>query len=170
MSLGHDPSRQDVYDAESLAFLGTPLADLQSEQSIIADYRTAVADAWWKWGSIEIRRARADMTRFGGLGGLDGVTTSAGRTHRSTVSHELAHVMAMRQGNRDHHGPHFRTAHLYTVGAIFGRQYADLLAQAYEDYVLPVFASPAMLDIPNTPTINIDALSIATAPRGGWSR
>lgn len=170
MSRTPDVDMQKVYDAEELAFLGTPLEDLQQESSIAAAYRTLLDAPWWKWGHVEVRPARADMVSHQGKADHFSVITSAGRANRYVVSHELAHLVAKRQGTCDRHGPHFRTAHLFTVGAAYGIQYADLLAQAYEDYRLPVFSTPAELGIPHTPTINIDALSIAAAPRGGWSR
>jgi len=168
--MSSDPDKDTVYAAEALAFLGTPLADRQQESSIVEGYHTMLDAPWWKWGTIEIRQARADMVRAGGYASLFGISTSAGRVERYTISHELAHMVVKRQGICDRHGPQFRTAHLYTVGAGFGRQYADLLAQAYEDYNLPVFLTPGGLGIPPVPTINIDALSIAAAPRGGWRR
>jgi hypothetical protein len=165
-----DPDKDKVYAAEALAFLGTPLADRQQESSIVADYRTMLDAPWWAWGAVTIRQARADMVRAGGYADLFAISTSAGRVERYTVSHELAHIVVKRQGRCDRHGAAFRTAHLYTVGAAYGRQYADLLAQAFEDYNLPVLNAPGELGIPQTPTINIDAMSIAAAPRGGWRR
>ena len=168
--MSSDPDKDTVYAAEALAFLGTPLADRQQESSIVEGYHTMLDAPWWEWGTIEIRQARADMVRAGGYASLFGISTSAGRVERYTISHELAHMVAKRQGICDRHGAAFRTAHLYTVGAGFGRQYTDLLAQAYEAYNLPVLSAPGELGIPPMPTINIDALSIAAAPRGGWRR
>jgi len=170
MSRDVDKDKSKVYAAEVLAFHGTPLEDRQQESSIMADYRSMLAAPWWAWGHVTLRNARADMVRAAGYADLFAITTSAGRVHRSTVSHELAHIVVKRQGLCDRHGAQFRTAHLYTVGAGYGRQYADLLAQAYEDYNLPVLSAPGELGIPPMPTINIDALSIAAAPRGGWRR
>jgi hypothetical protein len=170
MSRTPDKDKDKVYAAEVLAFHGTPLEDRQQESTIVHDYRTMLDAPWWEWGHVTVRPARADMVTIAGYADVFAITTSAGRVHRYTVSHELAHLVVKRQGICDRHGPAFRTAHLYTVGAAYGRQYADLLAQAYEDYRLPVLSTVDELHIPHTPTINIDALSIAAAPRGGWRR
>lgn len=166
-----DSQKQQVYDAEDVAFYGTALVDRLREPDIESCYRVVIDDPWWNWGSVGIRNARADMTSAGGVAIGRTIKTSAARVHRYTVSHELAHVVVNCERWHDAgHGSCFRRAHIHTVGAIFGEPYAELLAESYEVFGLPVDQSPWRHQLPALPIINIDAFSIATAPTGGWRR
>lgn len=167
-----DTQRQQVYDAESVAFIGTPLVDRISEGEAQASYREVLDSDWWIWRDVEIVSARADMVKHGGKANRNRVWTSAGKTNRYTVSHELAHVLVARLGLHDSgHGAAFRRIHLYTAHAIFGEPYRDLLLQAYTAFELPIDLTPLKLPAaPTVPVINIDAFSIATAPVGGWRK
>lgn len=165
--MSRDADRQRVYDAEEFAFKGTPLADQISEADIQAHYATVLGHESWAWREVEIQSARVDMTEWGGKGGHGVVRTSAGRAHRYVVSHELAHVVCHALGDRGpSHGRVFRSEHVLLVGLIFGPEYADLLASAYDSFGLTY----TRLARRYRPIIDIDALSIATAPTGGWKR
>jgi hypothetical protein len=167
-----DPHRQRVYDAERIAFENTALADRIAEGEIKSSYREVIDSPWWIWRDVEVVSARADMVSHGGKANRNRIWTSAGRIHQYTVSHELAHVLVSRLGLFDPgHGAAFRRTHLHTVHAIYGEPYRDLLLQAYTAFELPIDLTPLELPAaPTVPIINIDALSIATAPTGGWRR
>lgn len=167
-----DHQKQRVYDAESVAFEGTPLADRISEGEAQASYREVLDSEWWIWRDVEIVSARADMVNHVGKANRNRVWTSAGKASRYTLSHELAHVLVARLGLFDPgHGAAFRRVHLYTAHAIYGEPYRDLLLTAYTAFELPIDLTPLDLPAaPSVPIINIDAMSIATAPTGGWNR
>lgn len=165
--------KQDVYDAERFAFEGTPLADLQREENLIADYRRVLDSDWWSFGEVDIRRARADMVTAGGRASYRWVQTSAGRTHRYTVSHELAHVLhrrTFRTAGDAGHGERFRRAHVITAASIFGHHYGWMLEDTYNRCGLAVAVHPGRIAVAHNPIIDIDALSVASAPTGGWNR
>ncbi len=169
--MNRDKDKQKVYDAESDAFLDTPLADLIREEEVVAGYRAVLASPVWQWSPVNIRSGRVDITRCGGYESRDGITTVASRVHRSVISHELSHAVVRRIGAFDPgHGPVFRRVHVYLAGAIFGEEYGDLLLRAYTAHHLSIDLTPMRLPIVSVPVINIDALSIATAPTGGWRR
>lgn len=166
--MSRDADRQRVYDAERFAFEGTPLADVISEGDLQAHYSEVLGHESWAWGEVEIRSARSDMTRAGGFAQGHAVFTSAARQKRSIVSHELAHVVCHDLGDRGpSHGRVFRSEHVLLVGRIFGPHYAALLASAYSSHGLGFDIIKWNV---SQPIINIDALSIATAPTGGWKR
>lgn len=162
-----DSDRQKVYDAESLAFRNTPLDDLVQEHTLHNVYAEATNSSWWQGERPTVIPARADMTKWGGFVRGEKIHTSAGRVQRSTASHELAHVLVRREHSYvASHGFEFRTAHVRTVSAIFGQQYGDLLAETYSAFGL----SYEYTTTTNPPVIDIDGLSIATDPVGGWKR
>lgn len=165
-----DHEKQRTYDAETVAFQGTPLGDRLSEDDVIAEYREVRDSVRWPARRFDIVKSRVDMTRAGGMAvGATQVKTSAGRTQRYTVSHECAHLLHSWEGRgaeQAAHGSTFRRYHLRTVALIYGEAYAALLDEAYRAFGLEQEVPALDAD----PIINIDALSIATAPTGGWNR
>lgn len=167
-----DSDKQRVYDAETLAFIGTPLDDRLAERDIINLYEAVRESALWPGLPFEIVQARADMVNAGGSAtGSWRVKTSAGRTYRSTVSHECAHLLhALSRSYSDQdHGFQYRKAHVRSVSLIFGQHYGAMLCKTYNDFGLSADTSQVDINI-TRPIINIDALSIAAAPTGGWRR
>ena len=168
-----DMDRYKVYDAEELAFKGTPLGDHLSEREVTAALTEIRDSDWWAWGHFSIKPARVDWMEAQASASLFGVKVGAGGADRSTISHELAHILVKRLGHWDvaGHGEEFRGAHIYTVGAIFGSHYGSLLLRTYEDYGL---RTPGLTItgsyFPATPVIPIDAYTLAAAPTGGWRR
>lgn len=168
-----DIDKQMVYDAERFAFEGTPLADSLHERDITSAYEDVSNSALWPGKRFEVRQARVDMTRAGGFAhGADKISTSASRVPRYVVSHECAHLLhnASPTAYREEgHGYEYRLQHVRAVSLIFGVQYGVLLAKAYRSFGLDADGSqidPAIQE----PIIDIDALSIVTAPVGGWRR
>jgi hypothetical protein len=180
MSTTHvaDRKREQVYAAERYAFEGTPLADLIDEDDMTNAYHVVVQGAWWKgmgFRPVEIRPANVTMVKWGGKANasLNYIKTSAGRQRRATVSHELAHVLHERTSKnysiQQAHGATFRRANVIATSAIFGKQYGTLLEGAYQAFNVP--AGPNQKhSLPHTPVIDIDALDLATATRGGWKK
>lgn len=169
-----DPDRQTVYDAEDAAFEGTPLADKLTEESITRLYHEVLDSDWWgARPRPAIHQARVDMIRWGGIAsGVRGfIKTAAKPASRDVVSHELAHIVhyqELRSAGQPH-GVEFRTYNVQTVSHIFGRQYGELLLDAYQAHGLDV-SDVLLAPVDHSPVIDIDALALATAPTGGWRR
>lgn len=173
-----DPDRSAVYGIEPAAYEGTPLADKIAEADLSATYAAALREIP-ELSHIIVLPARADMTKWGGYCQGSTIRTSASRVQRWTVAHELAHALANTVWYRSiepcdptSHGASWRALNTYLVGRIFGWSYAEVLRSAFETAGL--FVATAETDaLPvgsPDPIINIDALSITTAPTGGWRR
>jgi hypothetical protein len=127
-----DRGRSAVYAAELMAFDGTELESVEPFAVVQAFAEQLLAGPWWSAGPVRVttarRDARASTTRAGGSGQDAEIRLAGPQCTRSTVVHELAHVLA---GPAEGHGPMFRRAHVDVATVALGAERGGWLAEAY---------------------------------------
>jgi hypothetical protein len=151
-----------VYDAQRLAFAGTPLADRFDRRSLIAE-TIEIAEHPWVVpfvGQVEVGEASVRLTKWTAYANGQTIRFAPNTASRYTPVHELAHIVARRAHvGGTTHGPGFRAIYAELAAVVYGPQYGRLLREAFHEQGLSV--GPAILPLPVKPIIDIDRLADA---------
>lgn len=159
-------SREDqaVYDAQDVAFAGTPLADRTDRTSLI---REAIEICEHPWlmpfvGSVDVDEASVRLTSAAAYAQGQRIRFAPNVMARFVAAHEVAHVITARcmVQPESSHGPLFRAIYAELVAVVYGDQYGLLLRHAFSELALPV--SPAILPRRERPIIDLDVLADAS--------
>jgi hypothetical protein len=151
-----------VYDAQRLAFAGTPLADKFDRRSLIAETREIANNPWIVpfVGQVTVEEASVRLTQWAAYANGQTIRFAPNIVSRYTAVHELAHVVAKRAHvGGTSHGPGFRAIYAELAAVVYGFQYGRLLREAFHEQGLEV--GPALLPLPASPIIDIDRLADA---------
>jgi hypothetical protein len=154
-----------VYDAQRLAFAGTPLIDMFDRRSLIAETREIATNPWITpfVGQVTVEEATVRLAKWTAYVEDQTIRFAPNIVSRYVAVHELAHVITRRAhivGTA--HGPGYRAIYAELTAVVYGPQYGQLLREAFYEQGLSI--GPAILPLPAKPIIDIDRL--ADASRG----
>lgn len=145
---------QAVYAAEGIAFADTPLGDRLDRRVLMHEACVICADPFVYpfTGDVRIEEASARLVSCVAYARGRTIRFAPTATHRSTVVHEIAHVVTPDPSTS--HGPEFRAIFAELAAMVYGDEYGRLLRQAFTEMRLPV--GPATLPRPVHPIVDID--------------
>jgi hypothetical protein len=150
-----------VYDAQRLAFEGTPLGDMFDRRSLIAETREIAEHPWVLpfVGQVYVGEASVRLATQAAYAQYQTIRFAPNIVGRHVAVHELAHIIARRAhvDEREHHGPGYRAIYAELAAVVYGPHYGRLLREAFFEQGLEV--GPAKLPLPVSPIIDIDRLA-----------
>jgi hypothetical protein len=159
-------TREDerLYEAQRLAFAGTPLMDMFDRHSLIAETREIATNPWVTpfVGQVEVGEASVRLAKWTAYANGQTIRFAPNICSRYVAVHELAHIVTRRahiEGTT--HGSGYRAIYAELTAVVYGPQYGRLLREAFLEQGLSV--GPALLPLPAKPIIDIDRLADASS-------
>lgn len=160
---------QRVYEAQRIAFEGTPLGDMMDRRSLILETREIATELPVLVGQITVGEGNVRMTKTDAYAQpmINRIVFAPNVMGRYVAVHEIAHIVHRRSPIKTgtSHGWEYRGIYADLIAIVYGHRYGELLRDAFCQYAMSV-SNPALPQT-GTPLIDIDAL-VTSAQESRW--